>query len=673
MKYGKKTLWQRFFGLGTALLLLLTLLAPGMTASAASTIDKGEKGSLTIYKYDLGRGDEAWGYGEYMTQEEMEQYLEETYPGYEDMAMPGIIFSYLKVGDVEQGVDSDENITIGYSIDDSNLLTLLGSSNLTVAFREGSTDYYTTSSLQTALSSLSQVKLEDFMSTTSGSVKTMKTDPDGMAQAEELDVGLYLVVETSYSSLTTATTRPFFVSIPMTDNKEEGGYTWEYDVVVYPKNNTDEIKIGKSVIGDTGETQYIDAEIGEKITFVVRADVPGSIGNIQKYTITDTMEDGLTYVADSVEVYGQNADGDWEALTVGTHYGTPDWDDGENKLTIDFIPRAMAESDDYTTPLYTIVEIRYNAYLNEDALLGFETGNSNSAELEFSTYTGTDRDDTTTLGPETTTVYTYGVALEKYFDGEANEELAKGVTFRLYEETNSEDGYQEGEDTLIDVSYDSTGGFYYLTGITEGTSETDGTMTVGSDGKLEICGLGGDTNYYLVEAGTADGYSMLEGAIVIHIDSNEGKFSEVEDGKFAVATTGTSYYDDEYDSGTNFAKLFKLKEYLNIDGSTLDTLDGEYHVNFRGPAWDDSKALTMLSADELEVTGVSTEYEDFTTNMNQDTGYISLIVNNSSQFSLPQTGGSGTMWFLIGGGIVVLAAVIVIVAVTRKKGSAQAE
>ena len=59
--------------------------------------------------------------------------------------------------------------------------------------------------------------------------------------------------------------------------------------------------------------------------------------------------------------------------------------------------------------------------------------------------------------------------------------------------------------------------------------------------------------------------------------------------------------------------------------------------------------------------------------MDEENGTISIEVNNTKGFRLPQTGGSGTLWFLVGGGVVVLAAIAVIVTVTRKKGSRKAE
>ena len=74
-------------------------------------------------------------------------------------------------------------------------------------------------------------------------VTTIVTDAStGVATADGLDFGLYLVVETKAPDKVTAPADPFLVSVPMTrikDNDTTNKLTdWIYDVHVYPKNNT---------------------------------------------------------------------------------------------------------------------------------------------------------------------------------------------------------------------------------------------------------------------------------------------------------------------------------------------------------------------------------------------------------------------------------------------------
>lgn len=64
----------------------------------------------------------------------------------------------------------------------------------------------------------------------------------GVAKKDGLDLGLYLVVETSAPDKVTSPADPFLVSVPMTriaDNDTTNKLTdWIYDVHVYPKNST---------------------------------------------------------------------------------------------------------------------------------------------------------------------------------------------------------------------------------------------------------------------------------------------------------------------------------------------------------------------------------------------------------------------------------------------------
>ena len=69
---------------------------------------------------------------------------------------------------------------------------------------------------------------------------------NGKAVMENLTLGYYLVVETGYPSHIVTPSAPFFVSIPMTS---ENGDEWIYDVEVHPKNQS---AYGSVVINKTG-------------------------------------------------------------------------------------------------------------------------------------------------------------------------------------------------------------------------------------------------------------------------------------------------------------------------------------------------------------------------------------------------------------------------------------
>lgn len=76
-------------------------------------------------------------------------------------------------------------------------------------------------------------------------VDTKTTGEDGIAEFPNLQLGLYVVVETGTPDKVTSPVKPFLVSVPMTrvNNPNE----WLYDIHVYPKNGTTygEVKIVK--------------------------------------------------------------------------------------------------------------------------------------------------------------------------------------------------------------------------------------------------------------------------------------------------------------------------------------------------------------------------------------------------------------------------------------------
>lgn len=75
---------------------------------------------------------------------------------------------------------------------------------------------------------------------------TDTTDEDGIAEFPNLQLGLYVVVETGTPDKVTSPVKPFLVSVPMTrvNNPNE----WLYNIHVYPKNGTTygEVKIVKT-------------------------------------------------------------------------------------------------------------------------------------------------------------------------------------------------------------------------------------------------------------------------------------------------------------------------------------------------------------------------------------------------------------------------------------------
>ena len=79
----------------------------------------------------------------------------------------------------------------------------------------------------------------------STAVDTATTDENGIASFTDLELGLYVVVETGTPDKVTSPVKPFLVSVPMT--KASNPSEWLYNIHVYPKNGTTygEVKIVK--------------------------------------------------------------------------------------------------------------------------------------------------------------------------------------------------------------------------------------------------------------------------------------------------------------------------------------------------------------------------------------------------------------------------------------------
>lgn len=171
---------------------------------------------------------------------------------------------------------TDSHVEILYAIDKTkgaDFLKALGLENglnrYTNADQLDSTKYYYQSdvvidALAAALESNSTVvknALEAYISTNGGAAMPL-TDSYGKTKAENLNLGLYLVVETKVPEMVVSTTDPFLVSIPMTSvdgtNATDGGTRWIYDITLYPKNLTGIPSLEKTLRenqNDTGKHQ----------------------------------------------------------------------------------------------------------------------------------------------------------------------------------------------------------------------------------------------------------------------------------------------------------------------------------------------------------------------------------------------------------------------------------
>lgn len=192
------------------------------TAPSTSTIDTGKKGSITIHKY-LVDGEVNGGssnYGEKLTKEP----------------------------EAEAAKD------VGFSI-----YQVMTAKEL-VAYYNGKDNTEPKASDYTPVADKKSVKTTD-NKTYQRHGDEKKTNEKGEVTFNELEVGLYLVVETTKPAAVTKAVDPFLVSVPMTKvgaNGKADPTQWLYDIHVYPKNSTQTGTICLKKQGRVGGTEISD-------------------------------------------------------------------------------------------------------------------------------------------------------------------------------------------------------------------------------------------------------------------------------------------------------------------------------------------------------------------------------------------------------------------------------
>lgn len=217
------------------LLALVMCLATTVMAAEPTIIDYGHKGSLTVHKY---AEDDFYDSTEYLTQDEMKDYV----AGLGDMVTPlaDVTFRYLKVGDVKQYTknvvdqatqETSNVVKIGYSLE-SELVSLMGLTESDIDMTVDGVNYYSVSTLDRALNTVSATKIERYINSQADHVDMAPTNEQGISTATDLDLGLYLLVEYSYQGNTVGNEQhghsvPSLVPLPLTDSTADGTYSWD--------------------------------------------------------------------------------------------------------------------------------------------------------------------------------------------------------------------------------------------------------------------------------------------------------------------------------------------------------------------------------------------------------------------------------------------------------------
>lgn len=572
-------------------------------------------------------------------------------------------------------------------------------------------DYYTKNSTTGAITVNSGATKVATVTTT-----TTETDK-GVAKKDGLALGLYLVVETKAPDKVTSPADPFLVSVPMTriaDNDTTNKLTdWIYDVHVYPKNSTTYGQVTIEKKGYTGggtgvalegvqfklqkqngaDWTDITANDSNGSTYNLTADINGKItiaGLSQgEYRIFEDAYSNTSankgYILDAeyhtftVQKDGKiQVDGNVSAnatIQVANHrpdmkkevYNGTEWkqdaqygvgDTVPYKITIE-VPKnidklstftvtdtptgltdnvSSIEVKDDTTDLtknthYTVADngngftitftpaemaayageklvITYTATVSNDAVVGGK-GNSNNAKL---TYTNKINTHDSPAAPSTNTIedsavmYSFGIKVVK--TAENGTTALPGVVFDLYREAKTGETPIVNAETLKKAGLD----------ITKKWILVKSGLTTNANGIIDTSDSNNATNYthglangdyYLVETKTVDGYNLLTKPVKVKLD---------------VTATTTWQKTNVYDASGNLVK------HGTVTKTTFT------HTSNNGDA-----TKTELA--------------------------VAKVVNRKG-FTLPVTGGFGTLLFSGIGVLLVLAGVGVLFSLKKKSNRA---
>lgn len=304
--------------------------------------------------------------------------------------------------------------------------------------------------------------------------------------------------------------KPYKFTVQNNGKIKVGDETAKDSVTITADNEKPDLK--KEVKKGDKYENAADASIGDMVEWKVSASVPSNVDQLNKYSITDTMSNALTWV---------DADA---ALTITYK---------DNGAAVNSIDPAFAENIDYklTKPndnqeggSWTIefteagktklkannissIEVTFKTKLNKNANIG-SAGNLNDAQLDYSNaiypiVDPTNPNDSKTPGEDhikdQAIVYSFSIDVTKV-DGNNTTTKLEGVHFDLYKYSGSAESPTESE----------------LKG-SEGKKINTADLVTDDKGKITVNGLE-NGKYYLVETKAATGgYNLLKAPVKVEI------------------------------------------------------------------------------------------------------------------------------------------------------------
>lgn len=462
---------KRFVALLAALALVLAMAVPAFADAAVSTGTTPEKGTITI-----------------------------------NNAVSGVTYKFYRIMEIETHTDGEPYTGVIYKTNTA-WKDFVSDNQWKTCFKVNADDTVTVLNKEADNGDFAKKFAEEAAKVASGKTVNYSVQATGSKVVQEVELGYYLVVPDGWADV-----NPVVCSLGSTNP----------NVTINEKNGSPTIDKKVKEGSDFGETN--DAAIGDYVEFQLTINVVD--GTPSNYVVHDTMSAGLTFVNDAahslsikrkdVTLESSNYQVVTENITDGCAF--------EVKFKNDENGNSVLKTNDK-------VVITYWAQINEKALIGSTTGNTNSAILKYGT------NGEATCNPTTTYVWSFDV--HKY-TGE-NTALA-GAKFKVWNSDKSKTAY---------FKYDATAKVYKFAGWTA----VEGAVyefTTPDDGNIAFEGLDSGT-YYLEEIEAPKGYNKLNDAI---------KFT-IADEKASVK--GQVSYDTD---STGTIKV------LNNAGTTLPTTGG---------------------------------------------------------------------------------------------------
>ena len=373
--------------------------------------------------------------------------------------------------------------------------------------------------------------------------------------------------------------------------------------------------VKKQVENCTTQGKYqkgADYSVGDTINYKVDVTIPKNISELKVFTLTDTPTnlqdnvDSITICTDAEMTESLAPEAYTKAVGAGTN---------TNGFVITFKPEMLVDkSGKAIEKLY----VKYTATLLNTAVTTTD-GNSNKIDLTYSNKIGLDdknKDEESNKNhiEDSAVVYTFKINIRKVDDKE-QPLTGKIVTFDLYKEVGP---YADNEaatnaevldrDKAKQLGFDTTKDYKLV----------KSNLTVDEKGEVSHSGLS-NGNYWLVETKTEPGYNLLAKPVKVEL---------------SIAYKTSWSETNEYKDGVWVKhELTKREEKFEKDESN-DAMNGG------------------------------------TENGEKGIGSKSIVVVNKKGFTLPVTGGFGTLLFSGIGVLLVLAGVAVLFSMKKKNDRA---